>query len=518
MQHGGSSRRLGSWSIATLGIVSACAPALPSVAGAPGVSSTPAVLWPVPEGARTPAPPPPPPQSPAATAALASDAPAAGASMELSLPAVVDLALRNDPATRESWALARSAAASYGAARGALFPTLNVQAELARSGGSTLGVAGSGAADSLGGTSRGTTTASARTQLAPTASLSYLLFDFGGRAGTIGAARERAVAANLTHNATVLNVVLQAETTLFTYLAARALRDAQIVTVSEAQADLTAATERQRLGVATLEEVLQTRTALSQARFELATDEGNLFGARGNLAVALGLPANARFDVPPIAASDSVADVLASVDTLINRAIVQRPELAESRAEAAALASEVRVARSAYLPSLALRSSTGLTRTLAPTNGTTRPYSFGLGLSIPIFSGFGAQYDALAAREQYAAGLARVASTHQQITVQVFTSYYQLRASTERVRSAADLLASAEQSATVALARYREGVGTIVDVLLARSALATARAEAIQARWEWRIGLAQLAHDAGVLDLRGRPNLPLGTDSSGSRR
>jgi outer membrane protein TolC len=123
-----------------------------------------------------------------------------------------------------------------------------------------------------------------------------------------------------------------------------------------------------------------------------------------------------------------------------------------------------------------------------------------------------------AAREQYEAGLARAASTQQQITVQVFTSYFQLRASTERVRSAADLLASAQQSAQVATARYREGVGTIVDVLLARSALATARAEAVQARWDWRAALAQLAHDAGALDLRGRPRLPLGADSTGGRR
>jgi len=80
------------------------------------------------------------------------------------------------------------------------------------------------------------------------------------------------------------------------------------------------------------------------------------------------------------------------------------------------------------------------------------------------------------------------------------------------------LLASAEQSATVALGRYREGVGTVVDVLLARSALATARAEAIQARWEWRTGLAQLAHDAGALDVRGHPNLSLTADTAGIRR
>jgi outer membrane protein TolC len=210
--------------------------------------------------------------------------------------------------------------------------------------------------------------------------------------------------------------------------------------------------------------------------------------------------------------------VLASVDTLINRAITLRPELAEARAEAAALGAQVRVARSAALPALTLRASQGFTATWSTNNTTSRPFSIGLGLSIPIFNGFAAQYDVRTAREQYAAGQQRVASLQQQISVQVFTSYFQLTAATERVRSAVDLLASAQQSATVALARYREGLGTIVDVVLARSALATARAEDVQARWEWRMALAQLAHDAGVLDLRGQPNLPLGAGTSGGSR
>jgi outer membrane protein TolC len=311
--------------------------------------------------------------------------------------------------------------------------------------------------------------------------------------------------------------VLEVETTLFNYLATRALRDAQVVSVNEAQADLTAATERQRLGVATVQEVLQTRTALSQQRYQLATAEGNLLAARGNLSSAMGLPANARFEVPAITADDSVADVLASVDTLINRSVTARPELAEARAEASALAAQVRVARSATLPALTLRASTGLTRSYSTVNTSTHPFSIGLGLSVPIFNGFAGIYDVRAAREQFEAGEARVTSLQQQISVQVFTAYFQLRAATERVRSATDLLTSAQQSATVALARYQEGLGTIVDVLLARSALATARAEAVQARWEWRMALAELAHDAGVLDLRGQPNLPLGGSSGGTR-
>jgi outer membrane protein TolC len=462
-----------------------------------------------------------PPTAPAATAALRKDSASASGAPLLSLTDVMDLALRNNPSTRQSWELARAGAEAYGASRGALFPTVNAGINLTGAS-STLGTSALGGTqfntgqtvDSTGApSSRVAAGGSTRSQLSPSITLSYLVFDLGGRAATIETAKQRAIASDLTHNATVKNVVLQVESTLFSYLATRSLRDAELVAVQEAEADTAAAEERQRVGVATLEEVLQTRTALAQAKFQLATLQGNLVSARGDLASAMGLPANARFEVPQVAATEPVCEISANVDTLINRAIENRPELAESRAEAAALAAQVRVARSAGYPALTLTSTGSFANSNVP-SATGRNFSLVLGLQIPIFNGFTRQYNVRSAQAQYEAGLAAVSSTQQQITVQVFASYAALQTATQRLTAAEELLTSAQQSSDVATGQYREGVGTIVDVLLARSALATARAEEIQARWEWHTALAQLAHDAGALDLSGRPQLPLGTDSS----
>ncbi|HEY2852633.1 MAG TPA: TolC family protein [Gemmatimonadaceae bacterium] len=504
-------------------LAAGCVPGTPHIDGSPGAPPRPSTLWPVPPAARTPAPSPTPPRAPAASAALAADSATAGAGRELSLTDVMDVALRNNPQTRQSWALARASAEQYGASRGAMFPTINAGVNLTNSS-STLGTNGSTLSGGQNIDSTGSFSSSrlgigtgTRTQLAPSISLSYLVFDLGGRAGTIEAAKQRAIAADLSHNATVQNVVLQVESALFSFLTTRALHDAQMVSVQEAQADTAAAEERMRVGVATLEEVLQTRTALAQAQYQLATLEGNLISARGDLAAAMGLPANARFEIPNVPEREQICEVSASVDTLINRAIALRPEIAEARATAASLAAQVRVARSAGYPALTL-SSTGSYVNSSVVNGTGRNTSLVLGVQIPIFNGFARQYDVRAARAQYDAGLAQVASTQQQITVQVFASYAALQTATQRIRAAEELLTSAQQSSDVALGRYREGVGTIVDVLLARSALATARGEEIQARWEWHTALAQLAHDVGTLDLTGRPNLPADSGPPGSRR
>jgi outer membrane protein TolC len=514
--------------LAVLGAAAGCAVSTPHIDHGPGAPAGPGELWPVPPPVRVPPPSPVPATAPAAEEAFAADSADAAATRELSLPDVLDLALRNNPATQASWATARAQADLYGANRGALWPTINANIGLTHTGGSISGIGGVGGVGGVGGIGGGTGVPSdslgggtggvgrsgglgARTVLSPSLTLSYLIFDFGGRAGAIEAARQRAIALDLAHNATVRDVVLEVESALFAFLADRSLVEAQRTSVAEAEADLAQASERHRVGLAGIDEVLQARTALGQERLQLATLESATATAHGTLAVTMGLPANARFTVPTVTASAEVPELAASLDTLINRAIVLRPELAEAQAVARELAAEVRVARAAGYPALALSSTAGYTRTLegVRVNGTS--YSIGLGVSIPIFAGFSHRYDVRAAREQYDAALAQLASARQQITVQVLTAYYALQAAAERVRIAAGLLRDAERSAEVSAGRYRAGVGTFIELLLARSALASARAEAIQARWEWRIALVQLGHDVGALDVTGRPNvLPAG--------
>jgi outer membrane protein TolC len=404
----------------------------------------------------------------------------------MTLPEVVDLALRNSPATRQSWSQARAAADVYGSNQGRLFPTVT---------------AGLGLNQSLPVATPGRP-AQARSQYGPSLSLAYTVLDFGGRSGSIDVARQTAIAADLTHNATVENTILQVEAAAFTYLSTRAQRDGQRASVELATAALDAANERHRVGFATIADILQARTARSQAELQLESLEGALQIARGSLAVAMGVPANSTFELPDVPAADSVHFVTQSVDSLIDMAVRTRPELATARAQSAAAQSQIRVAKSAAMPALAV-SGTGASNGSNVSNFAGQTYALNLGVQIPVFSGYSSRYDVQTAQEQYQASLARADAAKQLVIQQVFSAYYTLRTSTDRVRTSRDLLASATQSETVARERYREGVGSIVDLLIAQSALASARAQEIDARWQWRTALAQLAHDVGVLNARG---------------
>jgi len=467
--------------IATL-CLGACAYGPPSVNGVPGAPASPSTTWTRPSHGLAPEP-------PQTVSALPPDI--LERASRLTLGDVIDVALRNNPVTRVSWAQARAAAAEYGATRGSFLPTITGSATVSRN--KSVPVNGGESIE--------------RTQVNPAVTLSYLLLDFGGRSGTIDAARQNLFAADLTHNATIQNVVLQVETAYFTYMANNALLGAERSAIAEAQANLSSAQQRDSVGLATIADVLQARTALSQEQLNLESIQGSLQTARGNLAAAMGIPANVSYDLGPLSGAVPVRAVSVTVDSLIADALARRPDLAAARAQAAAASADIRVAKSAALPALTFGSTAG--RTYAdPARFGGGSYGLTLGVSVPIFSGFSQQYDIVAARARADAATAQADILRQEVTTQVFTSYYTLQTAGQRVITADALLASAVQSEQVAAGRYREGVGSIIDLLTAQSALANARAQQVQSRWQWYTALAQLAHDAGVLGTRGETPFP----------
>jgi outer membrane protein len=480
--------------IAAALLLAGCA-GTPSVSGVRGASPAPEVPWAPPRDAlpRIVA------SDTSAEAAVPPDI--ADRVQRLTLAEIVDLGLRNNPTTRLAWANAQTAASVYGSERGAWLPTIDGDVSAARL--KTAASQGRSAVE--------------QSVLTPSVTLNYLLFDFGGRTGRVAGARHLMVAASFTHNAAIQDVVLQVQVSYFRYLANRALLSAQRTTLEEAQTNLTAAEERRRVGLATIADVLQARTAASQARLDLQTIEGNVQTTRGALALALGLPANLPYDVDSSAAAAPVAPLADSVNAIIATALQGRPDLAATQAEVEAARAGISEARAGLLPSLGFSATGGRTYATTIPNGANS-YSLSLGLTIPIFSGFSRQYDLRAAEFEAEAARARAQSLRQEVVFQVFSAYYALQTATRRVGTAEDLLASAEQSNQVALGRYKAGVGSVLDLLAAQTALAGARAQLVDARLAWSVSLAQLAHDAGVLDPRGGSPLRLTQDTTSTPR
>jgi len=428
--------------------LAACAHAPPAISGEPPVAPVPGKAWKAPHGTI-----PPEPATKPDFSALPPDL--ASRANSLTLADAVDVALLHNPQTTLSWSEARTAAFEYGSARGVYFPTIDATASVGRS----QSVTQTGYVE--------------RTQFSPLVSLSYLLLDFGGRGGTIGAARENVIAVDLNYNAMLQDVVLQVESAYFAYTSARALSAAQLQTVTEEQENLQAAQVRHRDGVATVADVLQAQTLLAQAQLDLETDSGTVKTNHGNLAAAMGLRADADFEIATPSDSLQIGNASQSVDTLIVSALANRPDMAAARVSILQSQQEVRVARSQEFPALTLGANLGRNYSNLPLFAGNN-YAITLGITVPIFNGFTYQYNVAAAKSRVDESAASASLLRTQVSNQVVTSYVALRTASARVRSADVLLASAQQSEQVARGRYRAGVGTILDLLTAQSALASA--------------------------------------------
>ncbi|AHG93662.1 outer membrane efflux protein (plasmid) [Gemmatirosa kalamazoonensis] len=418
----------------------------------------------------------------------------------LTLADVVDAALRANPTARAAAAEARVAAEQYAAARGSWLPTLTFAPSFVAAQSASSGGGAGGGAPSLGGAQRVT--------FGPSVNLSYLLFDVGGRAGTVGAARETASVLSLTRDATVQQTLLQAEQAYFGYQAARALSDAQEANVRTATASRDAAVGRYHAGLATVADTLQTATALAQARVAAVSARTGLAAARATLATAMGARADTPFAVAIEPAPDAdatraaTAALTANVDSLVAHALRERPDVSAAGANAAVAGERVRVARSALLPSVQVGASAGHV-VANQANLAGQSYNVQLGLALPLFDGGARHADLDAARAEQEAAQLRAEAVRTGVVNQVVASADALRLAGDQVATSAALLASAVSSEEVARGRYTEGVGSVVDLVTAQGALATARAQAAQSRWGWASALAELSRDAGILGAAG---------------
>lgn len=415
------------------------------------------------------------------------------------LAELVDVALRVSPQTRSTWASARAAAAAAGAARGAYYPqiTMSTDVEFSR------GIGGEGA-DAYEETSWG-----------PNWNLSWLLFDFGGRAGTVEAALQTLAAANWQHAQQVLDLVLQVTQAYYTLVGAERLVAADALSVADAEESVRATDARMQALVGTAADALQAQTTRAQVQLQLESDRGQLVIARGALNASLGVPVHAPVAIREPETRLDPAAVAASVDRLLAVARTARPDLAAARANVLASAAQVRVARSALLPTLQAAGTVTdqyvRTPVALPKGGTREtlltgwPYDASLTVSFPIFSGLQLVNQLRQARANLDASRAALAAQEVTAANEVWSSYASLQTAANRLRTSRTLRAVAADAYTAARVAYVNGLGDIVALLNAQIALASARAQEISAQTAWYLALAQLAHDAGLFQREPAP-------------
>ena len=417
-------------------------------------------------------------------AATMHQAPAfALADAPLGLLDLTDIALRNNPLTHAAWARVREQAAALGIARAAYWPQLDATLSLTRD-------------QMLSGRDAFT---GAVTRYGPAVSLSYLLWDFGARAGATAAAKAELIGAQLIRRQTFQDVMLEVEQRYYQVQGLQRLTAANRKTVASAQASVEAAEKQHASGLVTIGDVYRARASLSEAELNLQQSRGDLASARGALASAIGLAPDTELDLQPWASIDAGMQPLRTVAQTLAQARTARPELLAAKADVRAARARVRQAVGNGLPSVNLNARAGHTR-IAHRRGAT-DYSVGAQVEIPLFSGFRHRHERAQAEARVERAQADREILLRQVETEVWQAYQNVLTAEQTLASSADLLQSASRAEEAARGRYRNGLENIVDLLAAQATLADARARRVQAQVNYHAALADLGHAAGGLPL-----------------
>ena len=406
---------------------------------------------------------------------------------KLTLAQLVDVALQINPVTQEAWERARAAAAEWGASRGSYYPDVSANVG---------GTGGKFSQSSALGSFRGVY---GEVGL----SLSYLLLDFGGREATAESARQALIAANWNHNQSIQDLLRNVPQAYYWYLGNKARMRASEVSLNDALTSLRSTEQRKKAGVSTIADVLQARAKADQVRLNLVADQGAVKISRGELATAVGWPANAPFDVAEPPKDVPLNRMEQNTKELIALAVSERPDLASSRAAVRRSEAELRKSEAALWPKLIATGNTGWTGLNGRVSGTDfdgneTNYYGGLVLQIPIFEGFSLRNRVRQARADSEAARAALRAKEEAVIADVWSAYYNVHTAAQQVETSETLLVSSKESYRVSLARYRAGAADIVELLNAQSQLAAARAQRVEARTSLFTSYAELVHSIGA--------------------
>jgi outer membrane protein TolC len=260
--------------------------------------------------------------------------------------------------------------------------------------------------------------------------------------------------------------------------------------------DLVAAGSAQEGTVYSLEaDVANGELALDQAKTDAEL-------ARNNLALLLDLDPVSDMQVSSegLATSVDTSEIIhtrsefADYAALAERLVRNRPDLQAMRLRIESAASAVTAARSGYYPSL----RTSLDYTWQKAGSTSsNDAQFNVQMSVPIFDGFRTRENvqtAEAQREQASLELRRAELQARSALQQALA---RLAGAERQLAFAAKALAAARQNRFSTDERYRVGVGSYADYLLASAQFLTAQINQVNAVYNYRQAIFEVRYQIG---------------------
>ncbi len=261
-----------------------------------------------------------------------------------------------------------------------------------------------------------------------------------------------------------------------------------------------------KTGLAKRSDILKAKVAQSDAQLSLIGARNARLAAQGKLNLLMGRGVQLPLKIKDnLGAINSVADSGLFIDTdqfeeFVRLAFQNRPEMERIDGQIKAQQANIRIARSDYFPTVSVDGNyTYAGETSYDLNSS---YYIGATLSFPLFNGFARP--ARVRQENLALQnlIQQQESMRQQISLEVWNAFLQVKEAAERVLNSRIFLDNARESRDIAEGEYREGVGSMLDVIDAQTAFVTAEQKLIEALADYKIALTTLNRAVGKKNIR----------------
>jgi outer membrane protein len=316
-----------------------------------------------------------------------------------------------------------------------------------------------------------------------------LLYDFGQTSQRYESAAKTVDAQRSSEQTTRLQVVY---TVRRTYFNARAMKELVVVareTLDDQNRHLMQVQGFVQAGTQPEIALAQQKAAVANAQVQLISAQNNYETAKAQLNQAAGLAQGTDYDV----ADEDLGAVGGEdqpLDTLVSRAIANRPEIATLIKQHEAQEATVSSAKGGYGPTLS--ATAGVSEVGESLDGLVPNWNAGLILNWPIFQGGLTKGQVRTAEASLNSIEAQRSLEELQVRLDVDSARLAVRAAKATIGAAQDAEASAKEQLTLAEQRYATGVGSIIELNDAQVAHTSAAAQVVQARYGLASARAQL--------------------------
>ncbi|MFM7544037.1 MAG: TolC family protein [Ignavibacteria bacterium] len=254
----------------------------------------------------------------------------------------------------------------------------------------------------------------------------------------------------------------------------------------------------QKAGMAQLSDILKVQVQLSEAEYRLIEAKNQMQLAMMGLNNTLRLPLGTQLDVTEIP-NEQVPEV--SLESMVDKAIMIRPDLKASELRVKAGETQVKVAQASWYPQVSAFAEYNYNnpnmRIVPARSQFDQTWAAGIQISMDLWNWGLNSAQSRQAEAQLAQAMDASALTKEAIQIEVMQSYTLMKQAIDKIPVTETSIRQAEEQVRVVNARFASGGAIMTDILDAETALILAKMNRVQAIIDLEMAKVKLEKSIG---------------------